>query len=106
MGKPVLAQPSTARAKIVGSIALVKPSTKSKSIIRSKFPKDRVDIGFKGLSVARLEGQPLVFHLVPEFFDAVEFRAVGRQEVKRQPLVAQQFEVRLKCFGGVDRSVV
>ncbi|MDW3689189.1 hypothetical protein RA280_47275, partial [Cupriavidus sp. CV2] len=42
-----------------------KLSTKSESVVCPESLKDYIDISFKGFGVAGLEGQPLVFHLVP-----------------------------------------
>ena len=44
--------------------------------------------------------------LVPELFDAVEFEAVGRQEVQGQALFLEQVNVGTDAFCGVDRGVV
>ncbi|MDW3689237.1 hypothetical protein RA280_47580, partial [Cupriavidus sp. CV2] len=43
----------------------IKLSTKSESVVCPESLKDYIDISFKGFGVAGLEGQPLVFHLVP-----------------------------------------
>jgi hypothetical protein len=64
--------------------AFHKLSTKSESVVCPESLKDYIDISLKGSGVAGLEGQPLVFHLVPELLDAIELRAVRWQEVQRQ----------------------
>ena len=47
-----------------------------------------------------------VLHLVPEFFDAVQFRAVGWQEIKREAPLLKEGQEGLDFLRLVDRSIV
>jgi hypothetical protein len=56
---------------------------KSHSIMRAETVQNFVDVSLKPGRVPGFERHPLVLHFVPELLDAVQFRAVGWQEVKR-----------------------
>ena len=49
-------------------------------VLSPEVVEDVGDIGFEGLCVPAFQLHPGMFDLVPEPFDAVEFRAVGRQK--------------------------
>ena len=62
---------------------LAKRLAKSHSIIGAETVQNFVDVSLKPRRVPGFERHPLVLHFVPERLDAVQFRAVGWQEVKR-----------------------
>ena len=63
-------------------------------------------IGFERFRVSAFGSHPGVLGLVPELFDAVEFGAVGGQEVQGQALFLEQVNEGADAFCGVDRGVV
>jgi CheY-like chemotaxis protein len=79
---------------------------KSHSIMRAETVQNFVDVSLKPGRVPCFEGHPLVLHFVPELLDAVQFRTVGWQEVKREALLFQQGQQGLDFLRFVDGSIV
>lgn len=47
-----------------------------------------------------------MFYLVPQAFNSIEFRTVGRKKIERQSLLFQELDQRLYVFRLMDRGVV
>ena len=74
--------------------------------MRAETVQNFVDVSLKPGRVPCFEGHPLVLHFVPELLDAVQFRTVGWQEVKREALLFQQGQQGLDFLRFVDGSIV
>lgn len=48
----------------------------------------------------------MMFHGMPQFFNAVEFGTIGRQEIKRELLFRYVFDKVLDFFRGMNRGVI
>ena len=114
-----LATDAARRAASIGLVAQVANSylalrglderkrlAKSHSIMRAETVQNFVDVSLKPGRVPCFEGHPLVLHFVPELLDAVQFRTVGWQEVKREALLFQQGQQGLDFLRFVDGSIV
>ena len=53
-----------------------------------------------------VQGEPLVFDLVPEMFDQVEFRARGGKKLHIEVVFLPALKLVLAVFTGMDRRVV
>ncbi len=68
--------------------------------------QDMPDIGLEGWGGSALGGHPGVFDLVPQPLDAIEFGAVGGQEVQGDAKPLQPLERGLDALGSMERGVV
>ena len=84
------------------SIFTLKRSSKSHDVILTKTVQDFADIFFKSFDISRLEFHQFILHLVPKFFNAIEFWTVRRQEIECQPLLSQHLQHRLNRFRFVE----
>ncbi len=94
----------------IAGIARISGSCKNLAIshptIRAEAGQNFVFVSLQRRGTAGLEGHPFVLHLVPELFDAVQFRAVGWQEIKREALLLQEGQEGLDFLRLVDGSIV